>query len=155
MLQDEISKLGEYFRGIEYFNDALIVKVVFPARWQVYPSNDGLIKPAAGESNGEYFYYGDTNNVSLDDIFGLINETITANNDAEMKVKLLTDKYNELKELFRTNSYEKLLSMKFVLDDNEIKIEKPKRKYTKRKKKEEETKKEEEENIIENENNDD
>ena len=26
MLQEEIMKLGEYFRGIEYFNDDLIVK---------------------------------------------------------------------------------------------------------------------------------
>jgi hypothetical protein len=77
MLQDEIMKLGDYFRGIEYYNDALIVKVNFPPRWQVYPSKDGNIKPAKSESNaGEYYYYGNMNKVSLDDIFGVIKETI-------------------------------------------------------------------------------
>ena len=136
MLQDEIMKLGDYFRGIEYYNDALIVKVNFPPRWQVYPSKDGNIKPAKSESNtGEYYYYGNMNKVSLDDIFGVIKETIEANKDAELKIQLLNDKANELKELFKTNPYEKLLGLKFVIE--EPKTEKPKRKYNKKKKVEE------------------
>ncbi len=136
MLQDEIMKLGDYFRGIEYYNDALIVKVNFPPRWQVYPSKDGNIKPAKSESNvGEYYYYGNMNKVSLDDIFGVIKETIEANKDAELKIQLLNDKANELKELFKTTPYEKLLGLKFVIE--EPKVEKPKRKYNKKKKVEE------------------
>ena len=136
MLQDEIMKLGYYFRGIEYYNDALIVKVNFPPRWQVYPSKDGNIKPAKSESNaGEYYYYGNMNKVSLDDIFGVIKETIEANKDAELKIQLLNDKANELKELFKTTPYKKLLGLKFVIE--EPKVEKPKRKYNKKKKVEE------------------
>ena len=138
MLQDEIMKLGDYFRGIEYYNDALIVKVNFPPRWQVYPSKDGNIKPAKSESNaGEYYYYGNMNKVSLDDIFGVIKETIEANKDAELKIQLLNDKANELKDLFKTTPYEKLLGLKFVIE--EPKVEKPKRKYNKKKKQEEVT----------------
>ena len=38
MLQEEIMKLGEHFRGIEYFNDALIVKIQFPVQWKVFPT---------------------------------------------------------------------------------------------------------------------
>jgi hypothetical protein len=136
MLQDEIMKLGDYFRGIEYFNDALIVKVNFPPRWQVYPSSDGNIKPAKSEkSQGEYYYYGDMNKVSLDDIFGIIKETIDANKDAELKIQLLNNKMAELEDVFRKNPYEKLLNLKFIIE--EVKQEKPKRKYTKKKKKEE------------------
>ena len=135
MLQDEIMKLGDYFRGIEYYNNALIVKVNFPQRWQVYPSKDGSIKPAKSD-NGEYYYYGDMNVVTLDDIFGVIKETIEANKDAELKVQLLNEKATELKELFKTMPYEKLLNLKFVIE--EAKIEKPKRKYNKKKKKQEE-----------------
>ena len=109
MLQDEIMKLGDYFRGIEYFNDALIVKVNFPPRWQVYPSIDGNIKPAKSDNTtGEYYYYGDMNKVSLDDIFALINETIEANKDAESKIHLLNEKVIELKELFKRETFEKL-----------------------------------------------
>ena len=137
MLQDEIMKLGDYFRGIEYYNEALIVKVNFPQRWQVYPSKDGNIKPAKSEKAvGEYYYYGNMNIVTLDDIFGVIKETIEANKDAELKIQLLNEKANELKELFKTNPYDKLLGLKFVLE--EVKAEKPKRKYTKKKKKVEE-----------------
>lgn len=137
MLQDEIMKLGDYFRGIEYFNDALIVKVNFPQRWQVYPSEDGNIKPAKSESNtGEYFYYGDMNKVSLDEIFALIKETIDGNKDAELKIKLLNDKIEELKDFFRREPFDRLVNLKFVIE--EIKEAKPKRKYTKKKKVEEE-----------------
>ena len=136
MLQDEIMKLGDYFRGIEYFNDALIVKVNFPPRWQVYPSKDGNIKPAKSESNaGEYYYYGNMNKVSLDDIFGIIKETIDSNKDAELKIQLLNSKMAELEDVFRKNPYEKLLNLKFIIE--EVKQEKPKRKYTKKKKNEE------------------
>jgi hypothetical protein len=139
MLQDEIKKLGDYFRGIEYFNDALIVKVNFPPRWQVYPSIDGNIKPAKSEKAiGEYFYYGDMNKVSLDDIFGLIEETIDANKDAELKIQFLNEKVAELKELFKREPYERLSRLKFVIEEA-AKEEKPKRKYTRKKKTEDKT----------------
>ena len=148
MLQDEIMKLGDYFRGIEYFNEALIVKVNFPPRWQVYPSIDGNIKPAKSDNTtGEYYYYGDMNKVSLDDIFGLVKETIEANKDAELKIGLLNDKITELKELFRSTPYDKLINLKYVIE--ETKAEKPKRKYTKRKKAEENVVVAEETNVDE------
>ena len=132
MLQDEIMKLGGYFRGIEYYNDALIVKVIFPTNWKVYPSSDESIKPASSDnSNGEYYYYGNVNSVSLDDIFSLINETIEANRDAELKIQLLTSKIKELQELFKVTPYEELLTLNFYTDKKE---KKPKRKYTKKKK---------------------
>jgi len=150
MLQDEIMKLGDYFRGIEYFNNALIVKVNFPPRWQVYPSVDGNIKPAKSEKSiGEYFYYGDMNKVSLDDIFAIIKETIEANKDAELKIQLLNDKVNELKELFKRETYEKLSKLVFVIE-KEQKEKKPKRKYTKKKKTEEENKLNESTSVLDN-----
>lgn len=150
MLQDEIMKLGDYFRGIEYFNDALIVKVNFPPRWQVYPSIDGNIKPAKSDNTtGEYYYYGDMNKVSLDDIFALINETIEANKDAESKIHLLNEKVIELKELFKRETFERLSNLKFVIE--EPKQEKPKRKYTRKKKVEENVVVAEETNIDEKE----
>lgn len=132
MLQEEIMKLGEYFRGIEYFNDALIVKVQFPVQWKVFPTKDGFIKPANGDTQGEYFYYGNSNNVTLDDIFGVISETIALNKDAELKVQFLIDKRKELDELFKSTPFDKLKTLKFVFE--EPKIEKPKRKYNKKKK---------------------
>ena len=52
----------------------------------------------------------------------------------ELKLQLLSEKATELKELFEANPYEKLVNLKFVIE--EAKPEKPKRKYTKKKKEE-------------------
>lgn len=132
MLQDEILKLGEYFQSIEYFGKALIVKVKFPPKWSVFPSDDNEIKPANGDVEGLYFYYGNSENgVKLEDIFELINKTIAMNKSVVMKVELLKSKIAELKELFADSSLEELQNLKFV-------FEKPKKKRTyKRKNKEE------------------
>ena len=149
MLQDEIIKIGEYFRGIEYFNDALMVKVQFPFNWVVYPSENNLIKPAKSETlNGEYYYYGDMNSVTLDEIFNLIKETIDANKNAELKVQLLNNKIAELKELFSKTPYEKLVMLKYIFDEPVIN-KKPKRKYNRKKKEESEIKVEQQNNEEE------
>ncbi len=132
MLQDEILKLGEYFQSIEYYGKALIVKVAFPSKWSVFPSEDGEIKPAKGDVEGVYFYYGDSEKgVKLEGIFDLINKTIEMNKSVAMKIELLKTKIEELKELFADTPLEELKNLKFV-------IEKPKKKRTyKRNKKEE------------------
>ena len=52
----------------------------------------GKIKPAQGNDvEGEYYYYGDNSNVSLDDIFELINATVSINREIEDKVALLVE----------------------------------------------------------------
>lgn len=132
MLQDEIVNIEEYFRGIEYFNKAVIVRVVFPDKWQVFPSKDGKIKPAKAD-NGEYYYYGSSEEVTLDDVFELIKATITSNKHAEEKIAFLLEKRKELDELFRTTQFEKLKTLKFVFDEK-----KPRRKYSRKKKETEE-----------------
>jgi hypothetical protein len=65
-------------------------------------------------------------------MFDLIEETIKANNDIVLKLKLLKEKGEELKELFSQLSLEELKTLKFVTE--KVKTEKPKRKYTKKKK---------------------
>ena len=132
MLQDEILKLGEYFQSIEYYGKALIVKVKFPPKWSVFPSEDNEIKPANGDVEGVYFYYGDSEKgVKLEDIFNLINKTIALNKSVVLKIELLKTKIAELKELFANTSLEELKTLKFVFD-------KPKKKRNyKRKNKEE------------------
>ena len=132
MLQDEILKLGEYFQSIEYYGKALIVKVKFPPKWSVFPSEDNEIKPATGDVEGVYFYYGDSEKgVKLEDIFNLINKTIAMNKSVVLKIELLKTKIAELKELFANTSLEELKTLKFVFD-------KPKKKRNyKRKNKEE------------------
>ena len=132
-LQERMNDMRPYFRGIEMYNEALMVKVVMPAKWKCYPSADGRIKVTPSESDPNMsFYYADSNNTSYEDIFDLIEQTIKENQDIVLKIKLLREKVEELKELFSKHSYEELQTIKFEL--TEEKKEKPKRKYTKKKK---------------------
>lgn len=140
MLQDEILRIEEYFRGIEYYNKAIIVKVMFPDKWQVFPSNDGKVKPAKAD-NGEYYYYGSSDNVTLDDIFTLIKATIDSNRHAEEKIQFLLSKRKELDELFRTTPFEKLKTLTFEF--------KPQKKSRKQRKKKEEAVEVKETEIVE------
>ena len=126
-VEDYISKIGEYFEGIERYNDALIVRVKLPERWGTYPSSDERIKVAKSEEvPNEYYYYGSSNDVNLEDIFQLILETIQMNKDVLLKIELLKEKVQELKELFDTKPLDELKTLKFV-------TEKPKKAKTSRK----------------------
>lgn len=140
-LQERMNDMKQYFRGIEMYNDALIVRVMLPPKWKAYNSNDGRIKATPSETvANEYFYYADSKDTSYEDIFDLIEETIKANNDIVLKLELLRNKVEELKEMFSSHSYDELTTLKFVLEPT--KKEKPKRKYTKKKKESETTQEE-------------
>ena len=140
-LTDKINEMNPYFQRIEKYNDALICVVIFPKNWAVFNSDSGKIKVAASDRKAyEYFYYGDGNEVSLEDIFDFIKETIEVNQSIEEKAKLLVEKTKELQELFETTPLEKLKTLNFVMKD--IIKSKAKRKYTRRKKVQEDVKEE-------------
>lgn len=147
MLQDKIDSIKPYFRSLETYNEALIIKVQFPPKWAVFPSDDGRIKPALSDQKAyEYFYYGDSKNVSLDDIFAFIKETIEVNESLEEKAKLLVEKAKELQDLFETTPLEKLKTLTFSM--SEPKKSKGKRKYVKKNKTSEKAKEEPSENTL-------
>ena len=131
-LQERMNDMKPYFRGIEMYNEALMVKVVFPDRWKAYPSNDGRIKVTPSDDGRLTYYYADSKDTTYEEMFDLVEETIKANNDIVLKMKLLREKGEELKELFSRLSYEELATLKFVTE--KPKEAKPKRKYTKKKK---------------------
>lgn len=117
-----------YVRGIEMYNEALIVKVMYPSKWQAYPSKDEKIKVAPSDINpNESYYYASSENTTYDEMLDLIEETIKVNSETALKIKLLAEKIEELKELFSAKDYDELLSLTFSFD-------KPKRKYAKKKK---------------------
>jgi len=128
MLQDEILKISEYFQSIEYYGKALIVKVKFPQGWKVYPSDNGMVKPAKSD-DGFIFYYGDSEQgVTLEEVFDLINDTISTNKNVALKIELLKVKIEELKELFSTTPIESLYNLQFVIDEPKKKAKKPRKK---------------------------
>lgn len=146
-LQERMNDMMPYFRGIEMYNEALMVKVVFPKNWKAYPNDDGRIKVTLSDDGAMTYYYGDSKETTYDEIFDLVEQTIKANQDIILKLKLLKEKVEELKELFQSTSYDDLLNLQFVLE----KPIKPKRKYVKKtenKKKEENNEEATEKNGI-------
>lgn len=137
-IEEYIKELGDYFEGIERYNKALIVKILFPNKWAVYPSEDKRIKPAQSETNpNEYFYYADSDDVKLEEIFQLIIETKNMNESVVNKVQLLKTKIEELKDFFKDKTIEELETLKFVT----TKPKKKRKKTTKKIDKKEETNK--------------
>ena len=129
-LQERMNDMKPYFRGIEMYNEALMVKVTYPDRWKAYPSDDGRIKVTPSDTDPNLtYYYADSNDTTYEEMFDLVEQTIKANKDIVLKLKLLKEKGEELKELFSRLGYEELQTLRFVTEQ-----EKPKRKYTKRKK---------------------
>ena len=138
MLQDRIKKNSEYFRGMEITNGILIVKVLYKDKWGVYPSEDEKIKVAQSEeTKNEWYYFGEFSEVTFDDVFDLIENTIEMNLTAAAKIELLNIKFEELKNLFAIKSLDELKTLYFGFNDV-IKEHKPKRKYNRKKKVEKE-----------------
>lgn len=124
-LQERMNSMKPYFKGIEMYNDALIVKVMFPQKWKIYNSADERIKATPSETTeNEIFYYADSENTTFDEIFDLIEGTIKTNQDIILKIKLLRDKVEELRELFSNLSYDELLTLKFVTESPQKRKEK-------------------------------
>lgn len=150
-LQERMNDMKPYFRGIEMYNEAIMVKVAYPNKWKAYPSEDGRIKITPSDSDPSLtYYYADSKDTTYEEMFDLVEQTIKANQDIVLKLKLLRDKVEELKELFQNTPYDDLLNLQFVIN------KKSKRKYVKKKKSEEnEPQKEvvnkEEEKTIDNE----
>lgn len=117
-LQERMNALRPYFRGIEMYNEALMVKVEYPSNWKAYPSADDRIKvtPSEDPSNPNLtYYYADSNEATYDDILDLVEETVNANQEVVLKLKLLREKVEELKELFSNESYDALKTLTFSL----------------------------------------
>ena len=128
-----MNDISPYFRGIEVYNTALIVKVVFPSNWKCFQSEDERIKVTVGEEDPTMvYYYADSSDTTYEDLFDLIEETIKVNQDTILKLKLLKEKVEELRELFSNHTYDELQGITFSLETEK----KPKRKYTKKKKEE-------------------
>ena len=132
-LQERMNDISPYFRGIEVYNTALIVKVVFPSNWKCFQSEAERIKVTVGEEDPTMvYYYADSSDTTYEDLFDLIEETIKVNQDTILKLKLLKEKVEELRELFSNHTYDELQGITFSLETEK----KPKRKYTKKKKEE-------------------
>ena len=120
-LQQRMNEMSPYFRGIEVYNNALIVKVTFPSNWKYFQSSDERIKVTPGEDDENMvYYYADSSDTSFEDLFDIIEETIKVNLDTTLKLKLLKEKVEELREIFSNHTYDELQNLSIVFPSNRI-----------------------------------
>lgn len=117
MLQERINKISDYFKSIELEKGLIIIKMKYPPKWGVLKDENNRIKVAKSEdAPNEWFYWGGDNEISIDEIFDFVEETINMNLIAVKKVELLNQKFSELKELFAQESLENLETLQFILN---------------------------------------
>lgn len=127
-LQNRITKIVDYFRGLDVKGGLYIIKIEYPQKWGVIQDEKEIIKVAKSEtSTNEYFYYGKLNETNIDNIFDLVEATITMNISAEAKIELMRKKVEELKELFGKHSLDELKNLKLVIEEKKKKTAKPKK----------------------------
>ena len=129
-MQDRITKIKDYFRGLEICEGIVIVKIDYPGKW-VIPSAqllDELFKVKVVENKKEvgYFYCCEMIN-GVTPVFDAIDFTIDFNRNLEEKSELLKEKVNELKTLFAEKPIEVLRTIEFKYYEKKAKTKKSKK----------------------------
>lgn len=119
-IQKTLDSLQPYVIGIRYLEGKIpVVDAVFKEGWTVI--DDPKIEKAKGdEALNYYMIYSEKPGVGLDDLLAYAERVIKANQEREKKHDLLKAKVNELKELFKKHSYNKLLNLKFAFKEEEL-----------------------------------
>lgn len=119
MIKERIDNIKKYFSKIELIDGILIVRVIFNDKWGIIRKNESSIKIVKDDEvkNG-YMYWAKDGEVTLDDIFDYIEETVKYNEINEMKMKLLKDKIHELSNIFAEEDLKTLQTLKFTYKKN-------------------------------------
>lgn len=129
-MSSSINRIKEYFVNMEMHQGRWVIIVKYRPRWGAYASDDGRIEVGPDEKVPDvWWYYAKEEDVDVDEIIDLIDETVQTNMEAIKKVELFKLKATELKEIFSNEelSFKKLQTLKFVFDDTELVEEKPKK----------------------------
>lgn len=118
-IQKALDALQPYVIGIRYLEGTVLVDVVFKEGWAV-PEDPQINKAKGDEGMNYYMLFSEAPNVGLDEILAYVDKTIKLNLEREKKHELLREKVNELKELFKKNSLEKLNRLKFTFKEEDL-----------------------------------
>ena len=114
-LNEYLTDYKEYLKGITIEQENIFVNVVFNNEWTILKSTHENVKcRPSKQGNGEWFFYGNMNNVSLDDITEVINENIRFNQELVIRKEVLENKKKELTKLISEAPINKLESLRFT-----------------------------------------
>jgi len=118
-IQKTLDSLQPYVIGIRYLEGTPLVDVVFKEGWTV--PEDGKVKKVKGNDEINYYMlFSESNEIGLDDLLDYVKKTINLNIEREKKHDLLKEKVNELKDIFKKNSLDKLKRLKFSFNEEDL-----------------------------------
>ncbi len=118
-LQETLDSLQPYVIGIRYLEGTPLVDVVFKEGWAV--QEDPKIKMMKGnEEMNYYMLFSEVKGIGLDELLGFVDKTIKLNIEREKKHDLLREKVQELKEVFKRNTLDKLKRLKFAFNEEDL-----------------------------------
>jgi len=118
-IQKTLDLLQPYVIGIRYLEGTPLVDVVFKEGWAV--QEDPKIKMMKGnEEMNYYMLFSEVKGVGLDELLGFVDKTIKLNIEREKKHDLLREKVQELKEVFKRNTLDKLKRLKFAFNEEDL-----------------------------------
>ena len=114
----KLKDLFPYVNGIDIIEEYYVVRVTYKPTWSVHESdNKSIIVSNVNDAmDGEYVYAGKKSDVEIEEIYDEISLTVEINRNAEKKFELLNQKILELKSIFAQETYEKLLDLTFVFE---------------------------------------
>lgn len=132
LLQEKLISLSKYNIGFKTHNDKFLVSINYKEGWSAIQPSDSEIEFLKDKEKPDTYYYIaplDTEAIHLQNIFNVIDETITYNEELEKKLELFQKKVEEMQVLFSEKPLDELLTMEFVCKNN--KKTKNKKKNTK------------------------
>lgn len=118
-IQKTLDSLQPYVIGIRYLEGTPLVDAVFKEGWNV--PDDPKIKKIKGNDDMNYFMLlSEIPGVGLDELLAFVDKTIKLNIEREKKHDLLKVKFNELKEVFKKTSLDKLKNLKFTFAEEDL-----------------------------------
>lgn len=118
-IQKTLDSLQPYVIGIRYLEGTPLVDAVFKEGWTV-PEDAKIKRMKGNEEMNYYMLFSETQGVGLDELLAYVRKTIDLNVEREKKHDLLREKVNELKEIFKKNSLDKLKRLKFTFTEEDL-----------------------------------
>jgi hypothetical protein len=119
-MQEKINKLKPYLSEIKFENDSTAIILKLPTKWSVVKSKVIGVEHMGG---GTYVFYTSETEIGLDDLVDFCQEIIKINLEREQKIKLLSIKYEELKDIFNNNDLNVLEGLEFKLPEVNLNLD--------------------------------
>jgi hypothetical protein len=117
-IQQTLDALQPYVIGIRYLEGTPIVDAVFKEGWTL-PESTNIKKLKGNEEMNYHMLFSESPSIGLDELLEYVDKVIKANQEREKKHELLRVKVNELKELFKNKSLNKLKTLRFTFNEDD------------------------------------